>query len=153
MIVKQGYFLKSSPALASTVFEDTLVLIAEYNEKGALGFIINKAFGRNLNELEEFKQCKPFPIYKGGPVDQEHLYFVHQRPDIIEDGVPIEDGMYMGGNFTQAVAAINNRKITTADLKLFVGYCGWNKGELETEIEEGSWKVEEGLPEEVFINW
>ena len=106
-----------------------------------------------MYELEEFKHCLPFPIYEGGPVDQEHLYFVHQRPNIIEDGTFITDGMYMGGNFAKTVDAINNRKITTADLKLFVGYCGWNKGELEIEVEEGSWTVEDGLPEEVFMNW
>lgn len=153
MKLKTGLLIKSTLLLNDTYFQDSLILITEYNEKGALGFIINRSFNRTLNELEEFKYSLPFPVYEGGPVDQEHLYFVHQRPDIIQEGAAIGDGMYMGGNFAQAVEAINNRIITTADLKLFVGYCGWNKGELEAEIEEGSWTVEEGMNEEVFMNW
>ncbi|MBX9782557.1 MAG: YqgE/AlgH family protein [Chitinophagaceae bacterium] len=153
MLLQQGAFISSTALLNETVFEHTKIFIAEYNEKGALGFVIDKVFPRRLNELEEFKNCRPFPIYEGGPVDQEHLYFVHQRPELIDDGVLIDDGLYFGGNFQQATAAINNHTITTADLKIFIGYCGWNAGELEAETEEGSWTVEEGTAEEVFMNW
>ncbi|MBS4065420.1 MAG: YqgE/AlgH family protein [Chitinophagaceae bacterium] len=151
--LKQGLFVESTELLRETIFEQAVILIAEYNEKGALGFTINKSFGRTLNELEEFKHSIAFPIYTGGPVDQEHLYFVHQRPDVIKEGVSISNGIYLGGNFQQAVEAINNRIITTIDLKIFIGYCGWDTGELEAEIEEGSWTVEEGMKEKVFMNW
>ena len=153
MKLKQGLFIHSTPMLNDTIFEQSVILITEYNEKGVLGFIINKSFGRMLNELEEFKHSLPFPIYTGGPVDQEHLYFVHQRPDLISEGKLIAEGMYLGGNFQQAVEAINNRTLTTADVKIFIGYCGWDGTELEAEIEEGSWTVEEGMNEEVFMNW
>jgi putative transcriptional regulator len=153
MDLKPGLFIKSTSFLADTYFADAVIFLSEYNEKGALGFVINRSFERTLNQLEEFKHALPFPIYEGGPVDQEHLYFVHQRPDLIEEGVAVDNNIYMGGNFKQAVEAINNRTITTADLKLFVGYCGWNTGELEAEIEEGSWTLEEGMTEEVFMNW
>lgn len=151
--LKQGVFIKSTELLKETVFEQAYILIAEHNDRGALGFMINKAFGRNLNELEEFKHSLAFPIYSGGPVDQEHLYFVHHRPDVIAEGELIANDMFFGGNFQQAVAAINNRTLTTADLKIFIGYCGWDAGELEAEIEEGSWVIEEGMSEEVFMNW
>ncbi len=153
MNLKPGLFIKSTALLADSYFADAVILLAEYNEQGALGFVINRSFERSLNHLEEFKEALPFPIYEGGPVDQEHLYFLHQRPDLIQEGVAVDNGMYMGGNFKQTVEAINKRIITTADLKLFVGYCGWNTGELEAEIQEGSWTVEEGMPEEVFMNW
>jgi putative transcriptional regulator len=153
MKLQQGFFIHSTPLLNDTIFEQTVILIAEYNEKGALGFIINKSFGRTLNELEEFKHSHPFPIYTGGPVDQEHLYFLHQRPDVIADGTLIAEGMYLGGNFQQAVEAINNRTLTTVDVKIFIGYCGWDAGELEAEIVEESWMVGEGVVEEVFMNW
>lgn len=149
----QGIFLKSTAALDTTFFEGSCIFIAEHNAKGALGFIINQSFGRSLNELEEFQNTLAFPIYTGGPVDQEHLYFIHCRPDLIADGQLITDNLYLGGNFQQAVACINNRTLTTADLKIFIGYCGWNYGELEAEIEEGSWTLEEKMNEEVFMNW
>ncbi len=149
MPLQAGIFLKSTEALDGTTFEKTTIFITEYNANGAVGFIINKPFIRRLNELDEFKSSPGFPIYKGGPVEQEQLFFIHQRPEIIEDGNAVDD-IYIGGNFKQAVAAINNNRLTTADIKIFIGYCGWDGGELEAEIEEGSW-VMAAAGEDVFM--
>lgn len=135
-----GTFLKSTPALNGTVFENATVLITEYNSKGAVGYILNQPFHRNLNELQEFNGSPGFPLYNGGPVDKEHLFFVHKRPDLIEEGMTV-NGIYNGGNFKQAVAAINNHRLTKDDIKIFVGYCGWDAGELEAEIKERSWTI------------
>jgi putative transcriptional regulator len=148
-----GMFIQSTDALKDPVFENTLIYIAEYNEKGATGFVVNKPFSRTLNELEEFKHSIPFPLYDGGPVDKEHLFILHMRPDLIEDVTAVADGVYYGGNFQQVVEAINNRTLTSSHIKIFNGYCGWDKGELEAEVEEGSWEVVDVGVDEVFRGW
>jgi putative transcriptional regulator len=151
MKLQAGLCLKSTAALADDpTFSNTTILITEYNANGALGFVLNRPFGRSLHELEEFKQSPYFPLYEGGPVDQEHLYFVHQRPDIIEEGTSIGKGIYYGGNFSQAVRQINNKSLTTNYIKIFVGYCGWDAGELEAEIEEGSWVLIDETVDNIF---
>jgi putative transcriptional regulator len=139
--MRAGIFIRSTSLLDDSFFEQSVLFIAEYNDKGAMGFVINKAFPRTFNELEEFKHSIPFPLYEGGPVDQEHLYFMHQRPDLIEGGVLVDNGIYLGGDFKAAVTHLNNRTITATDIRLFIGYCGWDSGELEAEIAEGSWNV------------
>lgn len=136
-----GSFLHSTPLLDGDFFEKSVVFITELNEKGAMGFVINKPFPRTLNELQEFSKSIPFPLYEGGPVDQEHLFFIHRMPGLIENGVLIADGIFLGGNFQQAVELINSRAITQKDIKIFIGYCGWEPEELEEEIREGSWQV------------
>lgn len=139
-LLQAGTFIKSTDALNGTVFEQVIIFITEYNANGATGFVINKPFDRQLNELAEFSSSPGFPLYEGGPVDQEHLFFVHRQPELAEGGTAV-NGIYNGGNFKQAVAAINNGRITTADIKIFIGYCGWDGGELEAEIKEGSWII------------
>ena len=140
-----GIFITSTSLLDDTFFEDATLFITEYNEKGAMGFVVNKEFPRKFNELEEFRYSPPFPLYDGGPVDREHLYFVHRRPDLIAGGVPVADNIYMGGDFKAAVMHMNNGTILEQDIRLFIGYCGWNTHELEEEIAEGSWEIwEEG---------
>ncbi|HJT74921.1 MAG TPA: YqgE/AlgH family protein, partial [Chitinophaga sp.] len=94
-----GTFLNSTSLLEETFFEKAVIFITEYNERGAMGFVVNKEFPRKLNELEEFKNIRPFSLYEGGPVDQEHLYFVHQRPDLITGGTPVTDNIFLGGDF------------------------------------------------------
>lgn len=135
--MKPGIFIKSTSALDDTVFQNTLIYITEYNDNGATGFVVNQPFSRSLNELEEFKHLPPFPIHVGGPVDQEHLFFIHRRPDIIPGGTPVAGDVCYGGDFKIAV----QQALRTSDMKVFLGYCGWDKAELDAEMEEGSWVV------------
>jgi putative transcriptional regulator len=148
--IKAGLLLSATALLDDTVFEKAHILITEFNTNGALGFVVNKPFGRSLTELAEFKNGRPFPLYEGGPVDQQHLFFIHQRPDLIEDGTAVGNGIYYSGNFKQAVEAVNSTALTSAQLKIFVGYCGWDAGELEAEIAEGSWEPEDAVGSLVF---
>jgi len=140
MIITAGQHIKSTPLLAGTIFENTNLLICEVNENGAWGFIINKIFPRKLNEIVEFQHCQPFPLHEGGPVEQEKLFFIHQRPDLIEGGKHIVDKYYWGGNFKQAIKHINAQTIEEKELQLFLGYCGWDDQQLQQEIAEGSWE-------------
>lgn len=150
MHIGAGTIVISSPSLQDPNFEKAVIFIAESNATGSLGFVINKMHPRRFNELVEFKNAKPFLLYAGGPVDTENLFMLHQRNDLIEGGYVIAGNIYMGGNFKQAVANINNRSIDNSDIKLFIGYCGWGTGELEAEIAEGSWIVTNENPSIVF---
>lgn len=134
-------FLHSTALLNDSLFEKAIIFITEKNEKGAMGFVVNKLFPRPINELVEFKDSIPFPLFEGGPVDQEHLYFIHRRPDLIAGGDLIVNNIYLGGDFKSAMMYINNNTITEKDIRIFIGYCGWDYGELEEEIKEGSWRV------------
>ncbi|WP_114789817.1 YqgE/AlgH family protein [Niabella yanshanensis] len=139
----QGKILSSTPSMDDPNFDSSVVFVAEHNEQGALGFVINKIFARSLNELVEFSSSPAFPLYEGGPVDQEHLYFVHRRNELIPGATPIIDDMYLGGDFKKTIEQINNKNLTSKDIKIFIGYCGWDTGDLEAEIAEGSWEVKE----------
>ena len=150
MNIHSGTLLISTPALDNTNFEKVIVFIAEYNQQGALGFVINNLFPRTLNELIEFNYSKPFPLFDGGPVESEGLFFLHQRPDVIEGGTAIINSICMGGNFQQAVACINDATVSENEIKLFIGYCGWDAGELEEEIKEGSWLIIDADTETAF---
>ena len=39
----------------------------------------------------------------------------------------------------QVIEAINTRAADKEEIQIFIGYCGWDAGELEAELEEGSW--------------
>ena len=139
--LKAGISIKSTALLNGSFFEETSILIVEHDEAGTTGFVTNKSFGKSLHELIEFNHSKPFPLMDGGPVDRAHLFVLHKRPDLIEGGKALTNGLYLGGNMEQVIEAINNSGATSQDIQLFIGYCGWDAGELEAEMEEGSWAI------------
>ena len=136
-----GIYIKSTPDLIGSIFEHTTILIVKHNDEGSIGFVTNKSFGKSLHELIEFSHAKPFPIMVGGPVDRDHLFVLHKRPDLIEGGEKLNNGFYLGGNMDQVIEAINTIGLNEQEIQLFIGYCGWDLGELEAEIEEGSWTI------------
>ena len=139
--LKAGLYIKSTAALIGSFFEHTTILIVQHNEAGSIGFVTNKTFEKSLHEIIEFNHIKPFPLMDGGPVDREHLFVLHKRPDLIEGSDQLPDGLYFGGKMEQVIEAINTGGANKQEIQLFIGYCGWDLGELEAEVEEGSWKL------------
>jgi len=139
--MRPGFYIKATALLKGDYFENAVIYIVEMNNRGALGFLINKKFSRRFNELHEFRHSPAFPLYEGGPVDQEHIFVVHQRADLIPESDHVADNMYRSGNFEEIVKYINNGKLSEDDIRLFLGYCGWDKDGLEAEIAEGSWEI------------
>lgn len=136
----QGKILIATAALDGSWFQKAVIFITEHNEKGAVGFVTNKPYPRKLNELEEFKHAVSIDLYSGGPVHAEHIYFLHKKPKLLQ-GLEINPGVYYGGDFKKVVELLSNGKLSAGEVKVFIGYCGWDAGELESEIEEGSWEV------------
>ena len=139
--LKAGIYIKSTDALIGSSFEHTTILIVKHNEEESLGFVTNKPFGKSLHDLIEFNHSKPYSLMDGGPVNREHLFVLHKRPDLIEGGEKMTNGLYLGGNMEQVIEAINNGSATQEEIQIFIGYCGWDAGELEAELEEGSWTL------------
>ncbi len=136
----QGKILTATAALDGSWFEKAEIFITEHNSKGAVGFVTNKLYPRKLNELEEFKHAASIDLYSGGPVYATHIYFLHNKAELLQ-GKEVSPGVYYGGDFKKAVELLSNGKLSASEVKVFIGYCGWDAGELESEIEEGSWEV------------
>jgi len=78
----------------------------------------------------------------GGPVDRDHIFVLHKRPDLIDGGKQLPNGLYLGGDMEQVIKAINIMGANQKEIQLFIGYCGWDEGELVAELEEKSWSLQ-----------
>ena len=93
----RGKILISEPLLMDYYFKRSVVLLAEHNDEGSFGVIMNKPLAVKLNEV-----VKDFPefdseIYLGGPVQSDSLFFIHTLGDKIEGSQEIIEGIYWGG--------------------------------------------------------
>ena len=55
------------------------------------------------NSLHDFIPTldSSIPIYNGGPVEQDNLYFIHKIPELIHNSIEIANGIYWGGDFNE----------------------------------------------------
>lgn len=145
-----GVILISDPFLKDPNFLRTAVIICEHNTEGSVGFVFNKQFELGIGDLVEGLEGIDFSVYDGGPVQKNSIHFIHTRPDFIDEGTDIGNGIYWGGNFEQVKALLKTDSLTENDIRFFIGYSGWGTGQLEDEIVEKSWIIREGNKELVF---
>ncbi|MEN8817618.1 MAG: YqgE/AlgH family protein [Nonlabens sp.] len=140
---ERGNLLVSEPSIiGDDSFSRSVVLLTEYNTEGVVGFILNKPLDFTLDELIPGISLK-LEVYKGGPVETDNLYFLHNIPDLIPDSHLIENDIYWGGDFHSVSKLLNEGDITSDQIKFFLGYSGWDRNQLENELDSKSWVVVE----------
>ena len=136
----QGLVLASDPQLQDPNFRETLVYMAEHDEHGSLGFILNRPLGHSLRDLvhpdgniDEF--MLDVPVYFGGPVNRENLFLVlFERGANDEEitcriNLPAEElAPYMGAS--------------SSWIRAYLGYSGWGEGQLESELANEAWSLQ-----------
>lgn len=137
----KGRILISEPFLDDPYFKRTAVLIVEHNTDGTIGFILNKELDLSLKST-----IKGFPKFTGGlgfggPVCKDQLFYLHTIGDKIAGSLEITKGLYWGGDFDTVKQLIKDEKITAHQIRFFIGYSGWNPGQLDDEIKHKSWIV------------
>ncbi|MBK7214480.1 MAG: YqgE/AlgH family protein [Bacteroidales bacterium] len=145
-----GRILVSEPSLTDRFFARSVVLLAEHDDDGSFGLIVNKPSEIRLSQItDEFPGFDPH-IYLGGPVKVENLYFIHTKGDEIEGSMKIMEGLYWGGDVEKVRQLIYQKKITEKDIRFFIGYAGWQPTQLDKELSENSWLVLNTTADEVF---
>jgi putative transcriptional regulator len=138
---KQGHVLIAEPFLSGSYFNRAIILIASYSEKGAVGFILNKKVDYPVEDI--FVDFPDFDaeIHIGGPVGTDSIYFIHTLGDLIPGSTLIKENLYLGGDFNVLKRQIELGLIDQNQVRFFLGYSGWDAGQLEEEINENSWLV------------
>jgi len=148
---EKGRLLISEPYLADPNFERTVVLLCEHNEEGSFGFVVNKPSIIKINEVMEDIRNIEEPVFIGGPVQQDTLHFLHRNTNI-NNAVRIRDEIYWGGDFENLLAQFDTTAIKSGDVRFYLGYSGWGKGQLEAELLEDSWIVCDFVTDELLFD-
>lgn len=157
-MIKPGEILIAKPFLQDGYFKRSVIYMAEQNTDGSLGFVINKLNGLLLKDIFPHLKNAYFPIYEGGPVSPNQLFYTHTLGLKIAESIEIADGVFWGGNFFELTTLIENGTIGLTDIRFYIGYTGWSANQLESEIENDRWFVHSehyktlmnGIPEDLW---
>lgn len=137
----RGRLLLASPLMLDPCFHQSVVLLSAHDESGSFGHIINRRTAHTL-ERALGQLCpdplKQRPLYWGGPVQPEALFALHDG-SVALGGLEILPGLFLGAE-TELLDhwVFDGREVPC---QFISGYAGWSAGQLEREMEEGSWIV------------
>lgn len=146
-----GRLLVASPLLGDPNFERSVILMLEHDEDSALGLVLNEP---TQTEVEEMlpqwapMASRPGVFFLGGPVSYESVICL---------------GEALGGDDESFHRVIGN--VGTVDLnqdpddypvelqeiRVFAGYSGWGRGQLESELAMDAWFVVDADPHDPFM--
>ena len=136
-----GDVLISEPFMNDFYFRRSVILLIDHNEKGSLGVIFNKRLTIPFNEIVQgFPEFKA-DVYLGGPVETDRIFFIHTIGEMIPDSYKISDGLYWSGNVNALKAMIKMDLIKPHEVRFYVGYAGWDSGQLRNELKANTWLV------------
>jgi putative transcriptional regulator len=140
----QGQLLLASPALRDPNFRRTVILVVHHDDEGAMGLVLNRSSEAEAPPiLPDLAEALADPrVAVGGPVAPTSLLVLAEFAQPDEAGLLVFEDVGLFGEATEPEAAVRAR--------LFAGYAGWTGGQLEAELEEGSWIVEPARVEDAF---
>lgn len=145
--VFQGKLLISTLKIQDSLFAKSVIFVANHNETGAMGLIINRKLeGVDSREVIEglgtrypklqFKTPQ-IEMYHGGPVDEMRGFVLHSTDYRSSNTVAFPNGVAITSERQILKDAVRNKG--PKNMIVAMGYSSWGKGQLEAEIEEGAW--------------
>ncbi len=151
--IKQGSLILAHPFLRDEGFSRSVCLICSHSmDDGTFGLIINKPLELNMSDLVADLSKVNKPVYKGGPVSSNSLFFIHNNELDISDAQKISDGIYWNGNFDELKEKLFLMPEKAKNVKFLLGYSGWEKGQLKKEIIEDSWIINNNVSTQMIFS-
>jgi putative transcriptional regulator len=138
------HFLIAMPNMVDSNFARTLTYVAEHNDQGALGVIVNRPIDMTLAALLErigvplqVPDLGLQPIYFGGPVQTDRGFVLHRPAGDWHSTLTVNDevGLASSKDILEAVGAGGK----PAEFIVTLGYAGWAAGQLEDELANNAW--------------
>lgn len=139
-----GGLLVAEPFLRESYFNHGVVSLIDYQPgEGATGVVMNNRTEYHLSELlDGVEHRQDIPVFCGGPLGQDRLYFLHTLgSEIIPEAREYTSGIYVGGDFDAVISYINAGYPIDGCVRFFIGYSNWAEGQLEREIRQENWAL------------
>ena len=139
-----GRLLVASRDLGDPNFAQTVILLVHYDEdQGAVGLVLNKRtdvpISRVFHDLKE-ASGRNDPVYIGGPVELNSVLALLKSASKPDGAEHVFGDVYLIGKkdlLAQTMASHAEASV----FHTYIGYAGWQGGQLEHEVDLGAWHV------------
>ena len=138
----RGRLLVATPAIEQGPFWRSVVFLLDHDHDGALGVIVNRPLASDVEDvLPDWADHVNAPVclFDGGPVAMDSALAL----GVLRGGtVPVTGWKQMAGRV--GLVDLDGPVPGSgefAGLRVFAGYAGWSPGQLEEEVDDGSWII------------
>ena len=141
-----GKLLVAPRDLSDPNFAESVILLVHYAGDGTVGLVINRQtalpVSRVLRDLKGSSNNSQ-PVYAGGPVEIDVVQALAQLPAGPHDAAHLFGKLYLISEKPELEKALAAPK-GSGGLRIYLGYCGWVPGQLESEVSQGGWHIFDG---------
>jgi putative transcriptional regulator len=134
---KQGCLLLADPHLTEDFFQRAAILLVAHDATESFGLVLNHPTELVLSDLFEHIELD-LPIYNGGPVAPEQLFYLHRFAQV-KGATRVTEHLYFGGDWQDVLMNALVLQKPEYHLRLFAGYAGWGAQQLEEELAAFAW--------------
>ena len=149
---EKGSVLISEPFLTDDYFARSVIYLCDHTEDGSYGFVLNKFIDIKLSDVVEGFPDIDFKVGIGGPVDTSNLFYVHDFGKGLNNSLSISNGLFIGGSFDSMNLILKDTPDKAKGIRFFIGYSGWEKGQLDEELQEKSWIVVNSIKKDTILD-
>lgn len=147
--LRKGVLLVADTSLGDPNFDGAVVLLCAHSQAGSFGLVLNRPTGvaaeEALPEPGGFAG-RGLPLGWGGPVGLDRVHVLHGGPETVPGSEAVLEGVRFGADLA-VLAALDAQQ---TPVRFFVGYSGWQEGQLESELQEGAWRLVPARADRVF---
>jgi putative transcriptional regulator len=146
----RGQLLIANGSLFDPNFRQTVVLLVEHGDEGAIGVVLDRPARITVAEAAPafVALARPAdPIFLGGPVQRDAAIVLAEvlDPQVLSSVIFAHVGV-LGHEPDEP------QPDGIAQTRVFAGYAGWGAGQLERELEDNSWILEDAAVDDVFTD-
>lgn len=149
MEILQGCLLVANGSLMDPNFRRTVVVITEHNDEGTMGLVLNRPADVTVEQAAPALSSLvsgDSPVYVGGPVQPEAAIVVADFGSVTAETKLVVGTIGLLSTLDESPMPSIKRA------RVFAGYAGWGPGQLEAEMLEDAWILEDALPADVFTD-
>jgi putative transcriptional regulator len=136
-----GMFLIASRDLTGSSFSESVVLLIQHDGNGTMGLVINQPTEIDLASIvPDVSDNVVSRLYLGGPVATYGIILLIKSAEPLNDADHVFGNIYASGS-RDLLLELLDKADTATSIRLYAGHAGWVPGQLDYEIERGSWQV------------
>lgn len=132
-----GSLIAAHPGLIDPNYSKAVVLISVHNPStGSIGIVINTPTGLTISDFDPHYEHTPLgniPLYYGGPVGKDQVILTAWQWKESEGTFKLYFGI------PEDTALKLKNALPQIELRAYLGYSGWDNGQLEVEIKRHTW--------------